>query len=142
VSGGRLALTFPTATRPGRFTARGAFALPAGFAPTSSGVTLLLHDDGDVFQRSVVSAPSLVTTSSGRTARFDDRNGTVASGLQRLTVSTLASRPGSFRARGLASGPPFGSDVANRVTLVSGSACVSAPLACTSAAGGRTRRCK
>lgn len=142
LAAGRIGLTVPTGARPGTFTARGSFAPSGPFAPGADGADLLLHDGATVFQASHVPAASFVASPNGRTERYTDRSGAAAAGLQRLAITTRPGRPTSWRAKGLPAGPTFGGNASSSVTLVAGSSCATATLACTVNGTGTTRRCR
>ena len=144
IADGRLGLTFPTPTKPGKFTIRGTLSPLGPFDPTTeAGVDLLLHDDAEVFQRSHVPATGFVPNAAGTANTFTDRTGTLAAGLQSLKIKTgRDGRPYKFSAKGLPAGPTFGDDASNSVTLVAGSECATARLTCALTPNGRVRKCK
>ena len=140
----RLSVRLPVPAKGGRFTAAGRFMPGASFAPTGpAGVDLVIHVGTVVTQQSHVPGSAFTTSGGGRVARFVDRTGTLAPGVERLRIKTAA--PGTrhqFSAGGAILAPALASAATRSVTLRAGASCASATLACTPSAGGKSDRCK
>ena len=144
ISDGRLGITFPTPTKPGKFVVRGAWSPMGAFDPTTpAGADLLLHDDAGVFQHSHASGAAFVPNAAGTANTFSDKSGAVADGLQSLKIKTGRNgRPYKFSAKGLPAGPTFGDNGSNGITVVAGSECATAHLTCALAPNGKVRKCR
>jgi len=137
-------LKLPSATKPGKFTVKGAFAPPAPLDPTSpAGADLLLHDGTAVFQASHVPGASFVTNGAGTTRKFRDKLGTIANGLQTLQLKApTPTKPSKLTAKGVLAGTSVGGNTSNTITFVAGSACATATMPCTLVHAGGGRRCQ
>lgn len=140
----RLTLRLPSATKPGRFTASGRFEPATPFVPAGpAGTDLVIHDGPTVVQASHVDGSAFTVNGAGTVARFVDRSGSVASGLERLRVKSAA--PGErhqFSAGGRLASAVVVSHTPRSVTVRAGSTCATAALQCTASAGGKSDRCR
>ncbi len=137
----KLTLTFPTPSKSGRFSLKGAWSPPVPLDPTSpAGADLLLHEGTAVFQASHVPGTSFLVNASGTTDKFRDKTGTIANGLEKLLLK--ASSETRITAKGHLAGSSVGGNTSNAITFVAGPRCATATLPCTLVHGGRARRCQ
>lgn len=141
---GRLSLRFPTTTKPGRFAASGRFVPASTFDPLApAGADLIVHDGPTVVQQSHVAGSAFAVSAGGSVARFIDRSGTLAQGLERLRLKTAT--PGArhqFSASGRPFDPALTSGTPRSLTVRAGTTCATVTLACTASAGGKSDRCQ
>lgn len=144
MASGKLTLTFPLATKPGKFTLTGAFHPPSPLDPTgASGADLLIHDGATVFQASHVPGAAFVSNANGATRKFIDKTGVVANGLEKLQLKTgMNGKTSKVTAKGKPAGPAFGGNASNAITVVAGPSCATAILPCALVHGGKGRRCQ
>jgi len=138
----RVSVRFPTTTKDGTFTASSGF-VPATSIGLPVDLDLLLHDGPTVVQHWHVPSAGLSTNGNGTIAKFVDRSGTAAQGLERLRLKTGA--PGTkhaVTARGRLVAPDFPHQSFYGLTLRAGSACATAVLTCNATAGGKRDRCQ
>jgi hypothetical protein len=144
LSAARLSLRFPAPARGGRFTASGGFVPATAFDPAApAGTDLLIHDGATVVQQSHVAASGFTLSGGGTVARFVDRSGTTAQGLERLRIKTAS--PGArhqFSASGRPSDSALPRHTPRSLTLRAGATCATTTLSCTPSTGGTSDRCK
>ncbi|MEO6025294.1 MAG: hypothetical protein ABIR79_00315 [Candidatus Binatia bacterium] len=138
----RFSVRFPTTTKDGTFAASSGFVPTASIVPPTD-VDLILHDGATVVQQWHVPSASFGTNGNGTIAKFVDRSGTTAQGLQRLRLKTgAAGSKHSVTAGGRLMAPGFPHRAFYGLTMRAGSTCATSLLTCQATAGGKRDRCK
>lgn len=138
-----LGIRFATATKPGKFTLSAKFTPATPLTPTGpGGLDLIFHDDTTVVQATHVPPGAFTVSGGGKFARFSDKTGTVAPGLERLRVkSGVPFSRHQVTARGSLL-VPFSHQLTRRFTVRTGSACMTALVSCKANGSGTNDRCQ